>query len=124
LFGEHDGARKLSLLTPAGGEMVFPAQQILVRYDFAHTSMACFRAASERTTGGADVRSLSNQFALSVFAVMLAAEINSIFFSRSPHVSFSHGGGSDAFGFFGSTQKELNVSLWIFIALHFRTSVA
>jgi len=26
--------------------------------------------------------------------------------------------------FFGSTQKELNVSLWIFIALHFRTSVA
>jgi hypothetical protein len=54
-------------------------------------TLPCFRAASERTTGGADVRSLSNQFALNVFAVMLAAEINSIFFcSRSPHVSFSH----------------------------------
>lgn len=35
------------------------------------------------------MRSLSNQFALNVFAVMLAAEINSTFF-RSPHVSFSH----------------------------------
>jgi hypothetical protein len=46
-------------------------------------TLPCFRAASERTTGGADVRSLSNQFALNVFAVMLAAEINSIFFARA-----------------------------------------